>query len=53
MGITSIKSVYIATFQLKGVAQTWCNLQKEDRGIYTGLVYWDEFVNSFIDRFLN
>lgn len=51
IGVTSIESVYLAAYQLKGVPQIWYKQWKEGRQGDVGLVEWDEFVTVFLDRF--
>ncbi|XP_049406260.1 uncharacterized protein LOC125869904 [Solanum stenotomum] len=49
MGVTSVEKVELAAYQLKGVAQMWCNKWKDGRPIRTGPR--ETFKLAFLDRF--
>ncbi|XP_004243091.1 uncharacterized protein [Solanum lycopersicum] len=49
MGLTSRYKVELATYQLKGVAQTWY-VQWRDK-LWGGLVTWEVLKKGFLDRF--
>ena len=51
MGMSTSEKAELATYQLKDVAKTWYVQLRDNRQLRGGLVTWDVFKKSFLDRF--
>ncbi|XP_049372687.1 uncharacterized protein LOC125837642 [Solanum verrucosum] len=52
MGVTLVEKAELATYQLKGVSQTWYNKWKGGRPEDAAPLDWEKFKANFLDRFL-
>lgn len=50
MCITPTENADLVSYQLQGVAHPWYKQWKKNRGTDVGLIEWDEFVISFLDK---
>ena len=50
MGVTLIEKAELAAYQLKDVAQTWYVQWSDNRALRGGLVTWEIFKKTFLDR---
>ena len=51
MGVTSSEKVVLASYQLKDVAQSWYVQWRDNRSLRGGMITWEIFKATFLDRF--
>ena len=52
MGATNTEKTELASYQLKDVAQTWCNMWQDSRALRRVSVTLNLFKTAFLDRFV-